>query len=224
MGCRLYFVLLFFCWGNLSAETLRVFAREGLILRDKPAITGKRLAVIPFGIEVEITKVEEATPLSVNGISGSYVKVEYRGRSGFIFNGFLSRMPLPPANISSVEEYFEKVFGPGKKVLLKVNPEDSETRKEQISLLRGIEIFRTIYLGGAYTTIEMPADYEIREIFLLFVAIEDVFKTARFDENNPDYYECRVYPGDPKGKTGTEFLMSITREGNRLTILTGGQT
>lgn len=144
------FALLFFITFSFAhAEPLTVFVREGLVLRDSPSKTGKRMAVIPFGTQVIATKVADLAPITVNGITATYVGVEYQGKTGFVFAGFLSRMPKPPKNINSVTDYFKAVYGPGKTTKLKASIEHSETQKEHTSLKGGIEIAETLFLGAA---------------------------------------------------------------------------
>lgn len=64
----------------------KVVAKKGTILRDKPKLIGKKLLVIPeevIGEILEETKERE----SIENRIGNWLKVEYNGKTGWIFSG-----------------------------------------------------------------------------------------------------------------------------------------
>ncbi|HEY9195342.1 MAG TPA: hypothetical protein VIM77_03730, partial [Mucilaginibacter sp.] len=103
------FLLVFVC-NNLIAQkavpgkTLNVWLSEGIALKSAPAEKSKTIVNLPYGTAVKLLKgTEKPTPFSVElsseafktpyKLNGNWVKVEYAGRQGYAFDGFLSAMP-----------------------------------------------------------------------------------------------------------------------------------
>ena len=75
-------------------ESKYVYAFSGLKLRSLPGVEGDVIKVIPFGAKVQIlemTNLEE----TIEWMQGSWVKVSHEGTSGYLFEGFISELPLP---------------------------------------------------------------------------------------------------------------------------------
>lgn len=65
----------------------KVTAKQGVVLRDKPKVAGKKILVIPentIGQILEETKEREVIETRI----GNWLKVEYNGKIGWIFSGF----------------------------------------------------------------------------------------------------------------------------------------
>lgn len=75
-------------------ETLTVVAHSGLSLREHPGVHHETLLVIPYGHEVERVIEEGEVPDQMGYISGNWVKVDYHGLEGFVFDAYLSQLPL----------------------------------------------------------------------------------------------------------------------------------
>ena len=61
--------------------------KTGVVLRDKPKVTGKKILIIPedtIGEILEETKEREVIETRI----GNWLKVEYNGKLGWIFSGF----------------------------------------------------------------------------------------------------------------------------------------
>lgn len=71
-----------------------VIAFSGLKLRAEPNVSGKLLKVIPFGQKVETLDTLEET-YTIEWIQGNWTKVKYEGKTGYVFDGFLSPLPIP---------------------------------------------------------------------------------------------------------------------------------
>lgn len=69
-----------------------VTAMSGLSVRSYPSLKGKRIGKIPYLNTVEIIK-KTIKPLSIKDegkvISGFWVKVKYKNRQGYVFDGFI---------------------------------------------------------------------------------------------------------------------------------------
>lgn len=82
-------------------ETLSVWATSGLNMRDKPHAKATKLISIPYGAKVVVQpnigvkipfEVEEFKGFTVKGL---WLLVKYGDKEGFVFDGFLSRLPAP---------------------------------------------------------------------------------------------------------------------------------
>ena len=65
----------------------KVVIKTGVVLRDKPKVTGKKILIIPedtIGEILEETKEREVIETRI----GNWLKVEYNGKLGWIFSGF----------------------------------------------------------------------------------------------------------------------------------------
>lgn len=114
-----------------DGDTLFVWAQSGLILRDAPDLKSKKIAALPFGTIVvpKIYKQTDGVEMSIEVISsciyegqnyygykipGNWVQVSANGKTGYVFDGFLSKYP-PPNNQEQfewkIDSYLTRVFG-----------------------------------------------------------------------------------------------------------------
>ena len=101
-------------------ETLNVWAASGLNMRDKPDAKAAKVATIPYGTKVTVqANIGIKIPFEVEEFKGFIVKgywllVKYGNTEGFVFDGFLSRLPAPKSNKredTALEIYLEKEIG-----------------------------------------------------------------------------------------------------------------
>lgn len=89
-------------------EPFTVMALSGLNLREKP--NGDKLVTIPYRAEVERVGTQTYGAMKVQEIKGydvkgDWVKVRYKGKEGYVFSGFLTKLKMP----EQVKEYdYEK--------------------------------------------------------------------------------------------------------------------
>lgn len=89
-----------------------ITAYSGLSLREHANLQSNRLAKMPYGSRVKLIEVEADPTMTVSGISGGMDRVEFDHRSGYAFNGYLSRY-FPPEQDITVQGYakdLKKVF------------------------------------------------------------------------------------------------------------------
>lgn len=110
-----------------TGEELNVLKPSGLELKDAPDIGAKTLVVVPYGKYVSIGEDKNGLfPFEVEGITGHWVLAGYEEFKGYIFDGYLSRLPAPPEDCNSLEEYVdEKLAAADKRVNIQINPWDS---------------------------------------------------------------------------------------------------
>lgn len=81
----------------VEGQQLNVVAPSGLSLRDAPSKLGKILDVIDFGEEVTVVNSSEVVCQSekIDWVEGEWILVDHQGQLGFMFDGFLTNLPLP---------------------------------------------------------------------------------------------------------------------------------
>lgn len=94
-----------------SGDTLHVLAPSGLRLRSAASSSAPVVSTIPYGAAVfapwmDGTAIEE----EVDSIKGHWIKAEYQGKSGYIFDGYLSSLPAPTAKDTTLEAYAKAHF------------------------------------------------------------------------------------------------------------------
>ena len=78
----------------LLKDTYSVLAAAGLTMRKKPAINGEKILQIPALTQVKVLE-KTGVSVTVDGIKGQWVMAQYKGQKGYIFDGFLSKLPAP---------------------------------------------------------------------------------------------------------------------------------
>jgi hypothetical protein len=91
-----------------APDALYVTAVSGLTLREFPNLQSAKLTVMPLGTKVKIVNAEEKTTMNVGGIDGAMDEVEFNNKTGFAFNGFLSKF-FPPGENVSAKNYVEEL-------------------------------------------------------------------------------------------------------------------
>lgn len=66
-----------------------VTSTDGLYLRSAADISAKKVGLIPFGAKLQILQTNTGQ-IEVNGKSGSWVKVEWQKKSGYVFDYYLT--------------------------------------------------------------------------------------------------------------------------------------
>ena len=113
-GTLILIVSLLSCGANAidnynTGDMLSVFAVSGMNLRDAPK--GNVLQKLPFGTKVRTLEAKRSGSTErIEGISGNWVRVSYNNTEGYIFDGFLSRLPAPSADVVGLEDYSKRYF------------------------------------------------------------------------------------------------------------------
>jgi hypothetical protein len=88
-------------------DTLYVLGVSGLKLRNSPKLAAGTMTVVPYASQVivkEITVVNESVEEAPGYfIKGSWVKVGYGNKEGYVFDGYLSSLPPPAINEKSIK-------------------------------------------------------------------------------------------------------------------------
>ena len=97
-------MLLFYVqlWGTgqpvfTEGAELFVMANSGLTLRAEPNLKAESLGVVDFGASVTVLNQPDSveSQQKIEWVEGNWVFVEYDGVHGYMFDGYLSDLPLP---------------------------------------------------------------------------------------------------------------------------------
>lgn len=102
-----------------------ISSKDGLKMRENPDTSGKQIAIIPEGDKVLLLE-ESGNEISISNITGRWSKVKWNDKTGWVFGGFLSTVPVLKSDL--LEGHFTKIAidsspegGEGCKALKKVN-------------------------------------------------------------------------------------------------------
>jgi uncharacterized protein YgiM (DUF1202 family) len=77
-----------------NPKYMHVMAVNGLNMRSKPESDARIVTKVAFGKQVEILE-ETKVQLQLGWVTDNWYKVQYRGREGFIYGGYLSELNPP---------------------------------------------------------------------------------------------------------------------------------
>jgi hypothetical protein len=110
MKFNIFIILLTFIFNFLFCEDyLNVMTKSGVLLREKPNTNSKSIAHIDSGKKVIINKTSNV-PFTYENIPGFWFNVNYNSTNGFVFSGFLSKLPYP-ADFTDIIQYSTNSFG-----------------------------------------------------------------------------------------------------------------
>lgn len=83
--------------GFIEGTQLYVVANSGLTLRTAPSLSAESLGVIEFGSSVEVLNQPDSIQHydKMNWVEGKWLYVECDGVTGYMFDGYLSDLPMP---------------------------------------------------------------------------------------------------------------------------------
>jgi len=169
-----------------TGQTLNVLATSGMNLRDAPK--GTVLQKIPYSARVKTLQAKSsANPETVEGIQGNWVKVEYNGATGFLFDGFLSTLPAPEINGADLHAYAKKWMNPVSDYLeidyhrFNMGP---SVRATQLFRLKTdtVVYFSDVYYEGGTEILSVPG-----------ISLEEAYLVAR--ANFTEIYETTLKEG-----------------------------
>lgn len=101
-----------------KGDILNVLALSGLNLREEPSVGSKSIVKVNCGESVEVLELP-SVKFTFEKINGYWLKVKYREKEGYIFDGYLSKYPAPEnkgKEWDKISEYVEKQVQVGKPV------------------------------------------------------------------------------------------------------------
>ena len=185
-----------------EGDTLFVWAKSGLVLRATDDFKSEKIATLPFGTAVkthsykyrdeDISEIEVVVvqPYNFNGkkypgykIPGQWVKVTAQGKTGYVFDGYLSKYPPPPTKLEPGErgewhEYLSKVFGIAG-ISKKEAGEDKNSPGHDLVFYKNGASYQRRYAGESASAITyILPQLSLEEGFLLANYFEDLEKNS----------------------------------------------
>lgn len=201
-----------------SGEILHVLAVSGMNLRDAPK--GNVLKKIPYGARIKTLQAKSTTNSeTIEGIEGNWVKVDFSGATGFLFDGFLSTLPAPELNGRNLLAYAERSFGRVSSQLpisYIENTEGASVLSTQL-FLTGRDTFvyyADQYYEGLTEFLSIP-NISIEEGYLLIRAAFGDWYAETIRGLNDGSYSAKDYQMEPLTKfvlNGTVLRHSATQE------------
>ena len=176
-----------------------VTARTGLSLREYDNLNSEKLAIIPYGTRLEVTEREDKLTMKVNNIKGGMDKVNFGRKSGYVFNGYLSKyFPpeediLPAAYAKELKEEFPKVEF--KEV---VGGSASKPVNTETLVLPGAQWHEAYFI--AQKVFDIPYEFEFPKPT---GAVEQTVKGPK--KETESWYDALNIKRDKKGLTGLTY-------------------
>ena len=172
-----------------------VMVPNGLSLRKDNTLDSEKLAGMPFRSEVVL--LEEATekPLEVEHIKGGMHKIQYDGKTGYAFSGFLSSLPMPQEEEEGTEAYIAKLKERFSGVTYESRPNDPD------------------FHDGVTDTFTLPAA-SWHEAYYLVAAMQQFPKNLEFP--SPAGSDLETIADPEKPKDAWDSFLTVTRKNNTL--------
>lgn len=185
-------------------ESLNVLTLSGIKLRDKPG--GTVLQSIPYAAKVITLEAKNNNfPVTVEGIKGSWVKVNFNEKIGYVFDGFLSRLPAPSLTDANLRAYVKREF----KVLSDDLPLSYLENSDLGATGNGVIFLEWNGLKCAY---ENHFYYEGggENLCIPGVSIEEAYLLVRIIERDAYEYALKetIHPEDFDKRPYTEFVLN----------------
>lgn len=161
---------------------LYVQALQGLSLRTNSDLKAKVVVIVPFGAEVEVmSDPQPKVPITNSNIPGTWVMVKHGTSTGYMFDGFLSRlksMDLPKHSRYPHEliDYLKSMYRV--KTDTDKSPDADYIEYRSIEFANGVEYESKSYEGGVVFIVNFPtAMITFQEVYLLArLAYPEIFK------------------------------------------------
>ncbi len=102
----------------VTMESRAVVAWPAQVLREAPAADARVLAQVPFGQEVTVVSSAEPGPCgSVAGVEGCWRPAHWEDHRGWMFDGWLMDLPVPPASCEGLEAWVARWVPQGSAVV-----------------------------------------------------------------------------------------------------------
>jgi hypothetical protein len=188
-------------------DTVYVWAVSGLSLRESASLKSTKLDVIPYGtalvlqnwsgqhdIKVEVLPKNKIgdTDIPALQLRGDFAQVSYKGKTGYLFDGYLSKLPafqvLQAKNQGAAQredftDWATRNFG-----LLKKTQKGAFEYGSSFSIkwIFGNGILQDVWGEKDGNTRILLPDVSMEEAYLLFNFMTDYEHTVKIESMNPD--------------------------------------
>lgn len=143
-----------------KGDNVNVWVLKGVKLYNSPNIKSTTTVTIPYGVSVEVLSTEtdllgasqgkitnDITPVPIT-LNGHWVKVKFGQKEGYVFDGYLSRMPCLKLDENGYPEEVDKYIKRNYK---------GYTKKTNKKVVQGIDFEETIYYYKGAIVLEESA-------------------------------------------------------------------
>ncbi|MFZ9386408.1 MAG: SH3 domain-containing protein [Chitinophagaceae bacterium] len=186
-----------------------VASKGGLSLREKQDAGSRLLTTIPYGAKIKLSYPDESVPVTLEGMTGSWAKTTYGGKTGYVVNLYLLPWAVPVAATKTLKQYLARVSpAAGAAVNVKNgNPDLFEagvtSMKKQI-FRNGAEYHEEQFYESNNDSYFLPG-FSMEQGFLLMRLIPEF--SPVFDTKAPFPLESKKYQ-----RNGKEYSLVVEKE------------
>jgi Bacterial SH3 domain len=184
-------------------------AKAGLSMRDKPDAKAKVLEKIPYGEKITVSygNSDSIINITTEGISGTWAKTTYKGKTGYVVNSYLFSAPPPKATVKNLKDYLKQLAPAVGPAITKGRPEKMGDFEYNTSLTK------QLYKNGAELHSFFAYEYNSDTYFLPDFTIEQGFLLLRLLGEYPDAIgPAETYPQASAKKKLRDDEIAITVE------------
>ena len=158
--------------GFIEGTQLYVVANSGLTLRLEPNKNAESLGVAMFGSSVEVLNQPDSVQNieRLNWVEGKWIYVEYDGITGYMFDGYLSDLPMPIYDFEKCQLDLDLVYP--LESWADVNLGKSNSKTVEAGMLKKVT---ETYLGGEKLVRSLKTDDYKLELYLNDVRLMDAY-------------------------------------------------
>jgi hypothetical protein len=139
-----------------TADSYHVCTKAGLRMRETADQKGKQIALIPDGAKITFLE-EQGDDITISDRKGKWSKVEWNGKTGWVFGGFLC-MDISPEEAEVVEQHVLDIKELTGKTIINGEPASGEYTTIEIKKNRTIELYNSTTIDG---TCKITGKYEV---------------------------------------------------------------
>jgi Bacterial SH3 domain len=211
---RQIFLLLFFGCVTLltTAQTATRYAavKTGISIREKPDAKAKVLDKIAYGEKLTANYYSDSTVyITTEGIPGSWVKITYKGKTGYVVSSYLFPFPPPKQGVTTLKGYLSQLSAVSGAAVTRKGTERMGEAEFTTTLTK------QLYKSGAELHSFFAYEYNSDSYFLPDFGIEQGFLLMRLLGEFPDAIgAAEALPaanGNKKTKSGSECSVEIEK-------------
>lgn len=188
-----------------------VSAKAGLSLREKPDPASVVLEKIPYATKISL--LEETgglIPIKTENMDGTWRKVNYNGKTGYLVDSYLFPVPPPKPGTKSLPEYFLQLSAPfGDKLSIKTG-----TANDQEESRAGLT--KQLFKNGAEWHEIKGYEYSSMTYFLPGFTMQQAFLLLRLLPEFSDYItgeDAYIVSTQTVKKKSRQYSYTVEKEG-----------
>ena len=227
----LFFNALFWIPFNAFSQKekqLYCHARSGLSLRSTPSLSAEKDTLIKYGESVSLIQKTDSI-FSVNGLKGSWLKVKYANKIGYVFSSYLNKFPFTVKKGKGIylKDYaFENLKQTSGTKNFEMTDEQANwheaifgDNRYQCSPGGYCDLDEKLYLTGI----------SVQDAMVMFCAYLDAYKDYKFNRSKFSYsketktYQYSYYKKAKPEGFGQDYYMSykIDKKGDYIYMMVG---